>query len=169
MKALAPLEKSLASATKDLPHLPKGLRDWLVENAWWLTLIGVVLGAIAAFQLVGALIFVAGLTAAYLGAGYGALYIPSVVVSMAVLIATIVIEAMAIQPLKAKQKRGWDLVFLASVVSIVGSLVGSVIGGNIFGGIFMAAVSAVIGVYVLFELRPHYLGEKRASEKSAKE
>ena len=44
MQQLAPLEEAIAKVHKDLPHLPKGLTTWLVENAWWLVIIGVALG-----------------------------------------------------------------------------------------------------------------------------
>ena len=158
MKALKSLEMSLVKATKDLPHLPKGLTTWLVENAWWLVLIGVVIGVIAVFPLIGAVMLVGGVSAVYLGLGYGAMYLVSSWVSLAVLVATIIIEGIAIQPLQVKQKRGWNLLFAASLLGVVGSLVSAFIAGNIFGGIFTAAITAAISLYVLFELRPHYVG-----------
>ena len=77
MEALKSLEMSLVKATKDLPHLPKGLTTWLVENAWWLVLIGVVIGVIAVFPLIGAVMLVGGVSAVYLGLGYGAMYLVS--------------------------------------------------------------------------------------------
>ncbi|MGB4957538.1 MAG: hypothetical protein WBO49_03755 [Candidatus Saccharimonas sp.] len=158
MEALKSLEMSLVKATKDLPHLPKGLTTWLVENAWWLVLIGVVIGVIAVFPLIGAVMFIGGVSSLYLGVGYSGLYLVSSWISLAVLAATIVIEGMAIQPLKEKQKRGWNLLFAASLLGIVGSLVSALIMGNIFGGIVSAAIVAAISLYVLFELRPHYVG-----------
>lgn len=159
MEALKSLEMSLVKATKDLPHLPKGVTVWLVENAWWLVVVGVVIGVIAVFPLASAVMFIGGVSSLYLGVGYSGLYLVSSWISLAVLAVTVIIECMAIQPLKAKQKRGWNLLFAASLLGIVGSLVSAFIVGNIFGGIFTAAITAVISLYVLFELRPHYVGE----------
>lgn len=158
MDALKSLEMSLVKATKDLPHLPKGVTTWLVENAWWLVLIGVVIGVLAVFPMIGTVMFIGGVSAVYLGVSYSGMYLVSSWISLAALTATIIIEAMAIQPLKVKQKRGWNLLFAASLLGIVGSLVSAFIVGNIFGGIFTAAITAAISMYVLFELRPHYVG-----------
>lgn len=165
MQQLSSLEESLAKALKDVPHLPKGLRDWLVENAWWLVIVGVAFGVIALFSLIPSLFVAASFVSAYVGAGYGTAIIISGVIAIVVLIATIVIEAMAIQPLKEKRKRGWDLLFLSSLIGIGGSLVQAVVGGNIVGGILMVAVTAVIAFYLLFELRPHYLAKPATVKK----
>jgi len=136
----------------------KSVTTWLVENAWWLVLIGVVIGVIAVFPLIGAVMLVGGVSAVYLGLGYSAMYLVSSWVNLAVLAVTIIIEGIAIQPLKVKQKRGWNLLFATSLLGAVGLLVSAFIAGNIFGGIFTAAITAAISFYILFELRPHYVG-----------
>ena len=51
MQQLQSLEQALAGVFKDAPHLPKGFRVWVVENAWWLVLIGVVLSVLGATGL----------------------------------------------------------------------------------------------------------------------
>lgn len=167
MQQLSSLEQALAGAFKDLPHLPKGFRDWLVENAWWLVIIGVVLGAIGVLGLLPTLFVGSAIVGYYAGAAAGSSVMISGLVSIAVLVATVIIEAMAIQPLKAKKKHGWDLLFLASLIGIVGSLVGAVVGGNVVGGIIGTVIGAAIGFYVLFELRGHYLAVKQESPKKA--
>jgi uncharacterized BrkB/YihY/UPF0761 family membrane protein len=164
MQQLSSLEQALAGVFKDLPHLPKVVRDWLVENAWWLVIIGVVLGAIGVLGLLPTLLVGSVVVGYYAGAVAGGSVMVSGIVSIAVLVLTIVIEAMAIQPLKQKKKRGWDLLFLAALISIAGSLVGAVIGGNVVGGIVGTLIGAAIGGYILFELRDHYLAVKKPKE-----
>lgn len=166
MKQLAPLEDAIAKVHKDLPHLPKGLTTWLVENAWWLVIIGVVCGAIGVITTITTLTAGSLLLGSIAGAALGGAVFISGIISIIVLVLTIAIEAMAIQPLKAKQKRGWDLLFLASLVGIAGSLVSALLGGpfSIVSGIIWTAVGAAISFYVLFELRTHYVGAKVVPE-----
>lgn len=171
MQQLAPLEDAIAKVHKDLPHLPKGLTKWLVENAWWLVIIGVALGVFAVLGTIATMLAGSLLVGALVGAAMGGALFLSSTISLLVMAATIVLEAMAIQPLKDKQKRGWNLLFLASLVGIAGGLVsllvGAFVGGNPFGvvtGIFWTAVGAAISFYVLFELRVHYVGAKVATE-----
>lgn len=71
MKQLAPLEEAIAKVHKDLPHLPKGLTAWLVENAWWLVIIGVALGAIGVLTTLTALTAGSLLVGSLAGAAVG--------------------------------------------------------------------------------------------------
>lgn len=171
MEKLATVEQSLVKAFKDLPHFPKSLRDWVGENAWWIVIIGVVLGGISILSsLFAATLFGPFLVmyAGGVGGGYAATLVGiSGLISLAVLIVTVVVEAMAISPLKAKQKRGWNLIFLSWLIGVAGSLVGIVMnvlaGGNIFaavGGLVWTALFAAIGAYVLFEFRSYYVTVK---------
>lgn len=162
MEQLSSLEQALANAYKNAPHLPRGLRVWLVENAWWLVIIGVVLSSITLLAMLPAMFVGTALVTMYAGSAYGGPMMFSNLVNVAVLVVTIIIEAMAIQPLKVKQKRGWNLLFLASVVGILGSLIGAFITYNIVGGILWTAVAAILSFYVLFELRGHYLAGKKS-------
>ena len=166
MKQLAPLEEAIAKVHKDLPHLPKGLTTWLVENAWWLVIIGVALGAIGVLTTLTALTAGSLLVGSLAGAAVGGAVFVSGITGLAVLVLTIVLEAMAIQPLKAKKKRGWDLIFLASLVGIAGSVVTALLSGplGIITGVIWTAVWAAISFYVLFELRVHYVGAKEAAK-----
>ena len=170
MQQLGSLEQSIAKIHKDLPHLPKGLTTWLVENAWWLVAIGVVLGGIGILTTLTTLTTGSAILTALGGPAVGGMVFVSGLVSVAVLAVTIVIEAMAIQPLKEKKKHGWDLLFLASLVGIAGSLVSAILSGplGVVSGLFGAAVAVVIGFYVLFELRVHYVGAKEAKPAEVK-
>ena len=166
MQQLAPLEEAIAKVHKDLPHLPKGLTTWLVENAWWLVIIGVALGVFAVLGTIATMLAGSLLVGALVGAAMGGALFLSSTISLLVMAATIVLEAMAIQPLKDKQKRGWNLLFLASLVGITGGLVSSLFSGpwGIVNGIIWTAVGAAISFYILFELRVHYVAAKEAAK-----
>ena len=61
MDSLRNLEAMVASWYKGVPHLPKNGQRWLAENAWWLTLVGVILGTMGILSvLLGVLAFFAG-------------------------------------------------------------------------------------------------------------
>ena len=158
MKQLAPLEESLAKVFKDLPHLPKGLRDWLYENVWWLVIVGLVFSVFGVFAGLSSLAVLASLTMGMYGVAFVGAWVVASIISLVVLVATIVVEAMAIQPLKNKQKRGWDLLFLSLIISVVGTAVTSLVGMNVFGLIGIL-IGAAIGGYLLFEMRGHYTGD----------
>ena len=168
MKQLLPLEESIAKIHKDLPHLPKAITTWLVENAWWLVIIGLVIGAVGALTAITAMTAGSLVVGAMLGASVGGAVWASSAVNLIVLVLLVAIEAMAIQPLKAKQKRGWDLLFVASLVSVAGSLVGALLSGplGVVVGIVWALVGAAVAWYVLFELRAHYMTPRQPVEAS---
>lgn len=156
MQQLAGLEDGLNTFFKGLPHLPKEWRHWLADNVWWLVLIGVVLGAFGILGLVPVVLGVSIFTGIVAGPAAGALVIITGIVNMAVLVVSVVLEAMAVTPLKAKQKKGWDLLFLVSLVAFAGSVLNAIITGNI-GHILGLLVGTLIGLYLLFEVRMYFV------------
>lgn len=161
MQVLHGLESKIADMAKGLPHLPKEFTKWLSENAWWLTLIGVVIGLLAIFPLLGLTLFASALTATYsvyypYGLGQSGLFQTSLWVSLGFYVLLVVIEAFAISPLKGMKKRGWDLLFLAVLVSAASSVVNAILTTS-FVGLFGAAIALAIGLYVLFEIRSRFV------------
>lgn len=158
METVAKIEKQVGEWFKQAPHLPKEFTKWLAENAWWLTLIGVVIGLLAIFPLLGLTLFASALTAtysAYYPYAQSGLVQASLWVSLAFYVLLVVIEAFAISPLKGLKKRGWDLLFLATLVSVVSSVVSAALNYSVVG-LFGAAIGALIGLYVLFEVRGYF-------------
>lgn len=166
MQIVHKLETKVAQWLKNAPHLPPEFRKWLAENSWWLTLIGVIIGALAIFPLLSLTIFASGLTAtfsAYYPYAYGAqsgLVQASLWTSLGFYVVVVVLEALAVSPLKNMKKSGWDLLFLTLLVSVTSSIVNVVLTYSL-GGLFGAALAAVIGSYVLFEIRGHFSGAKK--------
>ncbi len=166
MKQLAPLEDALAKVHKDLPHVPVAWTKWLVENAWWLVIIGVAIGGIALVAALFALLAGSLFVGALIGAAFGGLIFVAGVVKLAVLGLTVLLEALAIKPLKAMQKKGWDLLFLTSLVGMAGTIVMALFDGPfaVVTTIVWTAVWGALSLYVLFELRLQYVGKKVAPE-----
>lgn len=158
METIHKLETTVAKWYKSMPHLPKGGRDWIAQNVWWIVLIGVILGALGVVALFSTLllgtVFLGGLLGGY-GLVAGAAATIAVFVSLAFSIATIVIDGLAIQPLKRMQKRGWELLFITALISVV-SLLAHLILNHSFSGFVSGVIGLLIGGYLLFEIRDHF-------------
>lgn len=141
---------------KDIPHLPKGFTKWLAENSWWLTIIGVVLSAFGIIGLLTTMMAGSVVLAAVGAVGLGGMFFVSTLVTLVGYGVSVVAEAMAISPLKAMKKRGWDLLFFALLVSVALSIVGSLLTVNIVGILF-SLIAAAIGIYVALELKPYFV------------
>lgn len=128
---------------KKAPALPVGLKEFIVKFAPWLTLILMVLllpVLLAALGL-GALL----LPASYLGgAGSGFFYTITLIGTGAVL----VLEGLALPGLFKRLLSGWRLLFYATLINAIISLLG--------GNLISALVGALIGLYVLFQVKSYY-------------
>jgi riboflavin transporter FmnP len=69
-------------------------------------------------------------------------------ISLAVMAVTVVLEVMAIPGLFKRTKASWNLLFYASLVQVVGS----VLAFNLIG----AVIGAVISWYILFQMKDVY-------------
>lgn len=125
-------------------------------------MIGVILGALGIIGILTTLtVGTAVLTAmaGVAGAAVSGVVWVSALISIAVLVVTLILEAMAIQPLKAVQKRGWNLIFLSTLVGAAGSAVREIVSGQVIH-LLWTIIWAAIGLYLLFELRGHYLAKR---------
>lgn len=162
METLHKLENTAGGWFKGAPHLPVNARKWLADNVWWIVIVGVVLAAFGLAALLPVLFGASVLTsslAAYAGVDTARVMLAAWV-GVAFLAAVVVVELMAVTPLKEKKKAGWDYLFLALLLSIVSSVVGLVITYD-FSNVIGAVLTALIGGYFLFEIRGHFTGSKR--------
>lgn len=167
MDSFRKLEETMVGWYKPAPRLPAEVRKWLAINAWWITLIFVILGAIG---VIGALLFslAAGAALTALAGGIGAIAGVAffVTVFCAVLLGgvAIVMGGMAINPLKVMQKRGWTLLFWVLLLEVASVVLSNVFTMNIFGLIWGLLWSA-LGGYFLFEIRGYFDGKEALGRK----
>ena len=170
MESLKNLETMVASWYKSAPRLPKNGQKWLAENAWWLTLVGVILGTMGIISVLMATL-VAGTilvgVGGAVGAAVGGIAFVAVLLSLAFAIVDMIIAAMAISPLKAMQKKGWSLLFLVALVNVLSLLVTFLFQLNLFG-LLWGLLFAAVGGYFLFEVRDYFSGIKSSPAKKAK-
>ncbi len=156
MQYVDSVSSTVAKWMKDVPHLPKGFTKWLAENSWWLTIVGVVFSVIGAFGLLAAMTAGSALMVVVGAPALGGMFFVSSVISLIGIGVSIVAEVMAITPLKAMKKRGWDLMFFVLLVSVAMGLLGSLLSANV-AGILFGLIGAAIGAYVLLELKHYFV------------
>ncbi len=166
MDSVRKLEKSLVDFYKQWPHLPSEVTKFLSDFAWILALIGVIIGVLGVISvlsvtLLGSAILVGMGGAA--GAVVGGAITATVIISLLFSIVILYLEAIAVKPLKNKQKRGWDYIFYALLVSVASAVVSLIFGLN-FVGLIFSLIWAVIGGYFLFEVRDQFAASARHTE-----
>ncbi len=133
---------------KDLPHLPKGIPAFLVKIAPWVALLEIILSLIAGPVI--ALVSVLSLIT------LNPLLVISTVVMAIITLVNAVLLLKAFGPLQKQEMVGWIYLFWVNMLSIVSGVL-SLFGGNPTS-IFGMVLGAVIGLYVLFEMKPLYKG-----------
>jgi hypothetical protein len=120
--------------------LPDAAKEWIVRYGPWITLVLLI------FTLPALLVMLGIGTALMPFAGVG--YATGFTYHTVILIAQLGLTVAALPGLFARKMSGWTLLFYAQWLS----LLFSVLGGSIIG----AAIGLVIGLYILFQVRPLY-------------
>ena len=148
-KKMAALEKWMAPLFAKFPHLPESARQTIANIAPWLALIFGILGLLALLSA-GAVASLLSVASVFLLAqGYAPLIL--LITLLASLIAC-GLDLLAFNPLRARLKKGWSYLFYGTVLTTAATLVEMVFGGGSLG----ALVGALIGFWLLFEVRGLY-------------
>jgi len=123
-------------------QIPKDIKELIATVAPYLVIVAVVLFALSILALLGVGATLGAMGMMGVGWSFGS------IVSLVAGAAALVLEAMALAGLFKRTAQSWRLVFYASVVSIAGSVLSL--------HIVAAAVSAVIGWYLLFQMKEMY-------------
>ena len=158
MQIISKLETRLATWYGKLPHLPQTWRIWLADNSWWLVvayvlLVGLGLLALLQVALVGGLVL--GFALGVFGAVIGVLLFIAMIAWFGLTIFTIVLMVLAVRPLRAKQKRGWTLLFAVLLLWVAVTIVRALWDGQTTG-VTSGLLGAVLSGYVLFEIRGYF-------------
>lgn len=124
--------------------LPQGLVDFMVSVAPWVALVLGVLGAIGALALFG----LGSVLGPFVVLGGGASALGSTFLAAAFSGIIAVMYLMAFSGLKKRKISGWNLLFYIQTLYVVSDLVNVRIAS--------AVISAVIGYYLLFQVRAVY-------------
>lgn len=130
-----------------LPPLPKGASDFIVSVAPWLALIFGVLSVLTGIAGFGVLAVLSPFATV---AGAGVYAVTGLVASLVLLVEGVVM-LLAFSPLKGRHVRGWNLMFLSLVLSVLSSVVSL----RVFG-VVESIIGALIGYYFLYQIRSYY-------------
>jgi hypothetical protein len=168
MQNISSLEKWLAGQYSAAPSLPEGVKKLIVTWAPWTTLILGLLSLSAAYSLWRMMTYTDSMVnyANSVARMYGAPGTTTDIslfgwLSLVVIVIQAVIYLLAFSGLKARSKKGWDMLFYGLLVSVaygIVSLFNSYVG---FSGLIGSLLGAVIGGYFLFQIRPAYLEYKK--------
>lgn len=125
------------------PAFPENVKEGIAQYGPYVMLVLAVLGLLG-------LLTALGIGGAALGAGiaaYGSGF--NFYVGIAFSALTMVLYLMAFSPLRARKRAGWNLIYYALLLN----LLGNILQLNIIG----AVLGAVIGFWVLFQVRDKYV------------
>ena len=157
------LEHWLADIYKKAPVLPVGARNWIANNAYWLAAVSGVLGLWGAYSLwqvarLGSdFAQYAGEASVYYGISpIGTAFSPFLWVVLAVVVVQAVIALMAVGPLKAHRKSGWNLLFYSALLSVATGLLYLIMDGYGISNTISSLIGCAVGLYFLFQVRSHF-------------
>jgi len=170
MDMLSQLERTVQGWLKGLPHLPLVVRKWLGDNIWWIVVIGAVLSGIAVLGLlIGLLTDLSALTTPYVSYYASTTFVTWVIIKTIVTLVFTALEcvllAMAVTPLKEKQKKGWVLLFAVLLLGVISAVVGAILTLNAFSfitSIIFSAIWVAISAYFLFEIHGQFAHVERS-------
>lgn len=158
MESIRKLESTVAQWYEQAPHLPMKGRVWLAQNIWWIALVGLALGAFGVLSVLTVTFWASTAIGVYGGAAgvaVGSLAFLAVLIALAFSIILLVLLALAIAPLKAGKKKGWDLLFISALLSLASTVVGFLLSFN-FGSLLVGLLGTAITGYFLFEIHSYF-------------
>ena len=132
--------------------LPKGVKEFIATVSPYLIIIFAIMALpliLAAMGLSAFLTPFAMMGGFGLGFGLGFGWGFGAIVSLVIAVITIVMELMAVPGLFKRTKKSWQLLFYVSIISLVGSIIS-------IHGIVSGIIGAIIGWYILFQMKDMY-------------
>jgi hypothetical protein len=164
--------------TKSTPQLPANSKKTLVEWSPWVALVVGVLSLWAAYALWGWAHAVTGLTdyvnslcAAYGGASCNTSSVDSMTLwvwlGLAVLIIEGVLYLLAFPGLRDRKKAGWDFLYWGALLNLIYAVI-SLFTNYGLGNFIGSLIGSILGLWLLFQVRSMYMGERIAKAHTAK-
>ena len=126
--------------TKAPFQIPANVKEMIVKFGPWLDALFLLISIPLVLALIGLNTVLSIYPRTYMASGWSIFSIFSLI--------TFVLSVIALPGLFRRKLSGWNMIFYASIIS----LVSNVFSGNIVGGI----IGAIIGLYILFQIRSYY-------------
>jgi len=161
LKSAHGFEAQLVPFFAKFPHIPENGRKVIADIMPWLALIFGIIGLLVLLGA-GALTTLLAIPALFTGS----IWVITTFFIVLLGIFSVVLQLLAVNPLKAKMKKGWNYIFyglLIGVVSTIVSVIGAVgttssmyAGASAVSSLVSGALSFLIGGWLLFEIRDHF-------------
>lgn len=170
MELLSKLERTVLGWLKGVPHLPSNVQKWLGDNIWWIVAIATVLSGLGVLGLLFALIgnlsaLSTPIMSYYASTTFVTWAIVTTIVSLVFVALDCLLLALAINPLKEKQKKGWVLLFAVWLLGVVSVVVNAILTLNPFGfvtAVIFGAIWLAVSGYFLFEIHGQFAHVERS-------
>lgn len=165
MEVVKIAETTIGGWFKNAPSLSNNAKESLTKIWPWLALVFGVLQLLVALTL-WRLVHVSNSLITYYGQimnhDYGLSSTDKMIIYLSILVVLVdaVILLMAYPKLAKREKSGWDLIFLGSLLNVVFSVLNLLISGRGFGSFISSLIGSAIGFYLLFQVREKFLGAK---------
>lgn len=136
-------------------QIPPNGREVIVKAMPWVALIGGALTLLGTWGILAAL--TNPLVNVAVGYGFSGNILFTSWLSLLLFIAEAVALFVAVKPLKQQQRLGWNIIYWLTLLSLAYTVINFFIYFDILTLIFSLAFLA-IGLYILFQIRSHYLG-----------
>lgn len=143
------LAEKVGKVFEGVPHLPKGLVDFLVKIAPWLVLLGGALSVLGGLSSIVGNSFNQALLSDFIGISRTYFVVTGI---FSLILGALYL--MAFKPLKEFEKEGWMYLFWAQIVGVVQSVFMMVYVG---GGFLGTVIGLIIGFYLLYEVKKSYV------------
>ncbi len=161
MTSVKTIETKLNDLFKGLPSMPENGKEALAKAWPWIALIFGVLQLLAAWSLWRLTSYVdrlnTTLVALYTATSPLSAFDKMVIYAGVVaLLVEGVILLMAYPHLKTRSSKGWNLLFLGSLVNVAYAVVQIFISQRGFGGFLFSLLGSAVGFYLLFQVKSKY-------------
>lgn len=159
-------------------HLPDNAKQGIVKVLPWLVLLLGVLMAVAAWSVFQAATVVdrwsslaSELSVTYgVGSYVNPLMTPLLWVSLLILLVEAVLYFAAYPSLEKRQKKGWNILFWVALANVAQGIVHSIAYSGAYfniGSVVLSLLGSLVGLYLLFQIRSYYTGEKNPAPAQA--
>ncbi len=162
MNAINSLESRLARLYAKTPSLPRDVRRWIGLNAWWVILVIAIITSLVLLVAVPGILILAG------SSQYSTIYpnvnvplttvITGAIINIVFSLVSVILLYMAIGPLRAQRRRGWELLFLNELLSVLAAIDAfiAVIQTMNFPGLILSLLVVAVEFYLLFQIRAEF-------------
>lgn len=160
LKSAHGFESQLLPFFAKFPHIPEGGRKVIAEIVPWLALIFGILGILGLLSA-GVITTLLAIPTLFTGSMWVIVSFITILLSLF----AVVLQLMAVNPLRAKMKKGWNYIFYGFLISVISTLVSVVAammsvsmyaGAGVVSSLVSSALGFLIGGWLLFEIRDHF-------------